>query len=633
MCGIAGVLDVYSPAAVIREQLTYLCQQLSHRGPDAHGIQSFPNGGFSHTRLSIIDLSDAGRQPMTSEDGRIHMVFNGEIYNFALLKSELQDQGYRFRSGTDSEVLLNAFHAWGVNAFPKLNGMFAAAFFDAKHKKLTLVRDQFGIKPLHVAQTATGVYFASEIKALLKFITPAGLNHQALSEFMYYGNALGERTFYQSITRILPGEYWEISTDTHKMTKKRFWQPQLPVRTMGTNKKSAINEAISKTRRLLRLGVHRQLVSDVPVGVFLSGGVDSSAITALASEQLGSALNTYSVGFDFAGGVNELPQAARVAKKFGTNHHEIHISGYDLADTVTELSQAFDEPFGDAANIPLYLLCKAVKGDVKVVLQGDGGDEIFAGYRRYSTFRWANVARLPASFLTPAIARLPDSSRKNRVHRYLQALAAKDPAMRMARLLTVDFPESECAPPQVLSRELQQQLIHNDPFARYKEVAEQYTGLDSVQQMLFTDMSIILPDIFLEKVDRATMAASLEVRVPFLDQDLVDYVVALPRKIKMLGGQKKGLLRSALRGVVPDEVLDAPKTGFGVPYGHWLKGPLRDMTHEAILGSHATGWFNRPVAEKLLKQHESGERNWDFLLWKSMQLGLWLSRSPNGEMA
>jgi asparagine synthase (glutamine-hydrolysing) len=376
-------------------------------------------------------------------------------------------------------------------------------------------------------------------------------------------------------------------------------------------------------RQRLESSVRDHLVSDVPVGVFLSGGVDSSAITALGSRLYGGRLKTYSVGFDFDRGVNELPKARMVAERFGTDHQEFYIAGANVPDVIERLVRSHDEPFADAANVPLYLLCDQLAGSIKVILQGDGGDEIFAGYRRYNTlslepfWRWAGTLAVRLDSLRPRNITI------DRAMRFLRLMSSPDPVLRQALFLTPATLETP--PTRVLSDEMRSQVDRFDPFARYREIHGRISHLDPVQRMLYTDTSILLPDTYLEKVDKSTMAHGIEVRVPFLANRLTEYVLGLPSSMKVRWGQKKLILRKALRGIVPDAILDGPKTGFGVPYGYWLRGPLSEYMRSVLLddSNAAADLFDRKAVEVVVDEHVAGTHNHQFLLYKLLNLALW----------
>ncbi len=621
MCGLMGF--AYADAAAAPDAVSFQAalRTLHHRGPDASGV--YHEGGVSlgHARLSILDLSDAGAQPMHGADGRHVLVYNGELYNFRELKSAYGLRDLRSRS--DTEVLLRLFAAQGAACLPALNGMFAFALHDRVARKLWLVRDRFGIKPLYYRIDSRGLAFASEIKAILALQAdmPA-CDTAALHEWLYYGATLGGRTLYAGIQQLQPGCCLEFDVDGGAHRVHRYFSFQA-----AAGRAKPTGDSASRVRELLEQAVSRQLVSDVPVGVFLSGGVDSSAITAFASRHYQGRLATYSVGFDFAGNDDELPQAGRIAARFGTEHHEIHIAGTDVGAVVEKLVHHHDAPFADAANIPLYMMAEKIRSHTKVVLQGDGGDELFGGYRRYATVRHYRLLHALARGAGGLHRLLPESPWRFRIERYLHAMGAADLATTMALLLTQEDPAWD--PGAVFGAGLRAALGRSDPFARFREVQPAFGALDLGNQMSLTDLCIELPDRFLEKVDRATMAASLEVRVPFLDHELVDYAVSLPGEVKMPGGRRKWLLKRALEPVLPAEVLEGPKKGFTVPYGAWLMGSLKPMffDHLQSMRRRFPEVLDDAHIENLFARTARGQQNHAFMLWKLLNFMIWAGRS------
>ncbi|QIG54264.1 asparagine synthase (glutamine-hydrolyzing) [Altererythrobacter sp. BO-6] len=628
MCGIAGVYAPDVSPGHLDGAINRMIEAQRHRGPDSFGkfIDPALSCGLGHDRLSILDLSAAGHQPMSNEGELQVICYNGEVYNFDTLRAELE-QSRSFLSHTDTEVILAAYERWGTRAFERLNGMFAFAILDRTRRKLILVRDRLGIKPLFYTESNGNFIFGSEIKTILASgLVGAEPNFGAMSEFIYFGNTLGTRTLYSNIRQLLPGHWISLDLASGELARPvPYWT------VAGLPKwEEPIDEGsiVEKTKDLLDKAVQRQLHSDVPVGAFLSGGVDSSAIVALASRHYAGKLRTYTVGFDYIGSRNELPLAARVARHFNTDHHELHVAGDKIEETIERLAIAHDQPFADAANLPLFQLCEVLGGETKVILQGDGGDELFGGYRRYGYLGLPRVGRPLATLADWALGALSGhyGRRGFGAHRFFHALAQNDPAERMALLLSVEGPLSP--PHRVFSPGLRHIIEAQDPFERYREVAEALPRLDDLQLMLHTDLQILLPDIFLQKVDRSTMAMSTEVRVPFLDFDLVDYVATVPARTKIGLKCRKKLLRKVLKGIVPQEVLDAPKSGFGVPIRDWLAGPLRSFAESRIL-AHAgpVGWFDGAVVRNLFNEHSTGRRDHSQILWKALQLALWRENS------
>lgn len=621
--GLVGRLSDVHPLNPLRSQ--GVLAAISHRGPDAQGDYSDRNVWLGHVRLSVLDLSSVANQPMTSTDGRYAISYNGQVYNFRELASELSL--YNLRSRSDTEVVLRAFEKIGLSSLVKLNGMFAFALYDKQDQKLWLVRDRLGIKPLYYRLDSHCLAFASEIKGIL------ALNEDTLScdiaslhEWLYYGNTLGGRTLYHGITQLRPGHYLELDLNSFQHVIHEYWslscQAELKEETFYGK-----SEIIEETRRLLENAVKRQLISDVPVGLFLSGGVDSSAVAAFASRHYGRRLATYSAGFDFARDGGELPKAKLIAKLFGTDHHEIHIAGSNVGDVVEKMVKHHDMPFSDAANIPLYLMASQISAQTKVVLQGDGADELFGGYRRYSTltfYRWLHQMAIVLQHLHHV---MPKSAFYYRVQRYLHAFAAEDLGATMALLLTSEDQKSK--PSEVFAPQLRLLIEQSDPFARYRECQKMFSAHSIGNQMSFIDLMIILPDTYLEKADRSTMAASLEVRAPFLDNDLVDFVVGIPGHLKTPFGKKKWLLKSALEGIVPDEILYGPKTGFNVPFEDWLRTSLKPLffDHLSKFMQENPEVLNTDYLKMLLSRTECGMQDHSFMIWKIFNFMIWVNNT------
>ncbi len=608
VCGIAGIID-FGQRAPTREQIVAMTRTLGHRGPDFQDTWVEGPAALGHTRLSIIDLSSAANQPFQAGD---HVItYNGELYNYRELRRELGDR--RFVTESDTEVALASLVSGGAAALRRWNGMFAFGLWSRSSEKLLLARDRFGIKPLYYTVRDGRLAFASEIKALLTEASlPRTTDFQALHEYLYYGNSLGPLTMFREIRELPPGHFLEFGRSG--LAVHRYFVP-------GEDLEPILDTAVAlaEVRAVLERAVERHLVADVPVGVLLSGGIDSSAITAFAAPRV-DRLKTFSVSFDFDRSRSELPLARVVAQRFATDHTEISMTAQNLLGTLERLLEAHDEPFADAANLPLYLVTKELRGNMKVVLQGDGGDEMFAGYRRYAWLRHAKTLRPLLRLAGKAGRSVP---RLERWSRFAAALANPSPALQMAYLLTVETASDP--PTRILQAEVRAHLADTDPFLRYRECAAAFHQLDPVQRQLYTDSSILLPNTFLEKVDRSTMANGVEVRVPFLDVELSDLAFSIDSRIKVRGGTQKWLLRQALRGLLPDEVIDAPKRGFGVPVSRWLRHELAsDM--QAILLDPAVTLFDRAELERVIGGHLSGRHDHGVLLYKAMQLALWARR-------
>jgi asparagine synthase (glutamine-hydrolysing) len=626
MCGIAGLLASNAASAdeEARAVVTAMTQTLTRRGPDAFGHFVRHPVALGHRRLSILGLGECGAQPMSLGDGQPVITYNGECYNFLELRTELQARGCAFRGGSDTEVVLHAYAQWGLPGLKRLEGIFALAIWDPARERLVLMRDRLGVKPLFYAETIHGLAFGSEIKAVLAADPlDVSLDDQAFSEYLWYGNAYGDRTFYRGIRSLEPGYWLIVERGNQKLA--RWWAIEEWLERPVVARDA--NQAAQQVRSALDIAVTRQLVADVPVGIFLSGGVDSSAIAASAMHSRVEPLASYAAGFDIAGSVNELPKAARVARHLGLEHQELNIGGADLPEVLMSLSHAHDEPFGDAANIPLYLMCRALQGRIKVVLQGDGGDEMFAGYRRYALLRNARWWNLWPHGLSPLARAAGPLGR--RFARVADTVGNDDDAMRMALLLTSETPH---APPDfILNRARRRHLRETtDPFLAYRRAADRFRDYDPVQQMLLTDLTVQLPSTFLPKVDRATMAAGIEARVPLLDERIGEVAVGMPATWKAHGREKKIVLRNSQRGRVPDDILDGPKTGFGVPFAGWLRTSLASFAAERLLDPAFLDAFDLDGAsvERMFWTHVAGGGNRGYLTWKLLQVALWNERRP-----
>jgi len=624
MCGIVGYITRKKGGAHFSQFENRALSLLEHRGPDDLGSYRFENIWLGHTRLSILDLSSRAHQPMQTSDERFVLTYNGEIYNYRDLVGELGLKD--FASNGDSEVLLKGFESIREALFPKLNGMFAFAVLDKKENQFWLVRDRLGIKPLYYYENKDCLLFASELPSLLALLGRVPrVDLSSMHEWWYYGNALGERTHYQGIKQLLPGHFLRFNTCSFEYVVDAYWSLQKEASVTGRLNHPS-NELMVQTRNLLEQAVTRQLVSDVPIGVFLSGGVDSSAITAFASRNYQGKLITFSAGFDDPHYSDERPLARKIANHFGTEHYELQVGGKDLPSTIELLVDHHGSPFGDAANIPLYLMSKEIKGAAKVVLQGDGGDEVFGGYRRYATLRLRRLLYELSGAGKMAATALPNSPIKQRILRYCNIYGQKDLSILFGLLLTTEG--IDAAEQLPFMGAFKSAVETYNPLSRYIEIYKKFSALDIGQQMSMIDLSIELPDIFLEKVDRATMAAGLEVRVPFLDNDLIEFAAHIPGYVKMPFGQKKWLLKEALRGVVPDYVLDGPKRGFGVPIKYWLLEPLQDHFnhHLDIFNQNNPEILSLDRVNKWHYMTKTGAADFSPRLWKVYNLCIWANR-------
>lgn len=618
MCGVAGILrtdGAAADAATVRR----MAQTLRHRGPDDSDVYVQGPVALGHTRLSVLDLSARGGQPMRSEDGRFVLAYNGEIYNFRDLRRILRASGHTFHSRSDTEVVLHAFVEWGMDSFRRLEGMFALALWDGKEQRLTLARDRFGIKPLHYCKTGRGLLFGSEVKAMLASgELSSRMDWAALNEYLHFGAALGESTLFAGVRKLLPGHALTLSAAGMNSA------PYASVLNVAPVAEDPLTAA-QRCRELLEKAVASRLVSDVPVGLFLSSGLDSSAIAAFASEHYGGRLSTYTVSFDSSWGVDESQGARQLAERFNTDHHELRVSGADAAPVVEQLVRSHDAPFADPAGIPLHLLCAALRGRPKVILQGDGGDELFGGYRRYrealpgrrlrallSPTRWKALLRRPAKEWSGVLGGnwrfYPQVGGATPMSRPFAANIAAAPALALA------------AP------EARRQLQASDPFRCHWEHFHRLRRLDPAQRMMHMDCAILLPDRHFAKVDRASMAHGVEVRLPMVDTDLASYALGLPTAYKVQPRVGKVVLRQALRGVLPDAVLKRRKAALLVPVGHWLRTSLAEQMRSVLLDGVAphSRLFDGAVLEQLVEWHVSGLGDHHRLLYRLLNLALWM---------
>jgi asparagine synthase (glutamine-hydrolysing) len=611
MCGIAGLVwKDLSEESVLRFHRA--CGLMQHRGPDHTGVLRQGNLFLLHHRLSILDLDARANQPFWSNDRQVCAIFNGEIYNHRELAQQLQ---LDMRTSSDTEVLVESFARRGSDSFGSWNGMFAAAIHEPGRQRLHLTRDRFGIKPLYYFEGMEFVAFASEAKVIMEWLPRFELSSAALSQYMWFGNTTGADTLAKGLRKLRPGEHLEISTARAKITTRRlFWSMESPPLRVAVR----MEDAAVEVRARLATAVKRQLAADVPVGILLSGGIDSSSIVAVAAPQASAPLATYCVDYDHnIGGKSELPKARLVAARYGTNHHEIRITSDDVPDVFDRLVYQYDEPFADAAAIPLFQLARTCSSQVKVILQGDGGDEVFGGYRRYAMLQhrrlWALVA---ASYRF-----LPAGRLRERARRIRHVLSQREKGALFATYLTQDV--AYHSPYRMLDDTIAAACAAQDWQHDYITLAAELNGGNLAEDMRLADMRVLLPNTYLEKVDKVTMACSLEARVPFLDNDLVDFANALPISMKVRGTQYKRVLRAAMRDALPSEILDAPKRGFDVPYRQWLRGPLYDYAHDCFAAMD-NPFLDRARCLAALRSHRSREPDQGPLLWKALVLATWL---------
>jgi len=610
MCGIAGLLAKRPLPEERFEEFVRSSGLMRHRGPDNQSVIRLDNLLLIHQRLSIIDLDARSNQPFSSASGRHVTVYNGEIYNYREIAEHLSAE---LVTSSDTEVMLESFEQDGVSAIKRWNGIFAAAIYDKASKRLHLCRDRFGVKPLYVYESDEVLAFASEAKVILDWLPHFSIDPKVLSQFLWFGNATGRDCFVKGLRKVPPATHLSIDARSGSTTEElAYWS----LKNVAQIRPSQ-SEAVDETRRLLESAVKRQLVADVPLGVLLSGGIDSSSIVAFAARHYGKTLDTYAVEYDFnAGGVSELARAAEVAARFGTNHTELRINTEHVEDIFADLVFQYDEPFADSAGIPLYLLARECGKDKRVILQGDGGDELFAGYRRYNVMSSYWFWRTASSVFRA----LPRNRWRERLKRVNAILNQPTRARTIAFYLSEEAPY--CQPFDVISDNFRNDMSKDDWIEDYTETANEFEHLDRVQQLLYTDMAILLPCRYLEKVDKATMRCSVEARVPFLDNDLAEFALSLPADLKVRRGKKKFILKKALDGLVPASVLNAPKRGFDVPVRQWLTDGLYDFARQQFV-AHDMGILDSDRLLSLLDSHRDEGSGSTALLWKCLVLAQW----------
>jgi len=623
MCGIAGIYNFRSGRPVAPSELRAMGSSMAHRGPDDEGYYEEGPLGLAHKRLTILDTSRRGRQPMFTEDGQLAITFNGEVYNFLELRAELEAAGHTFQTATDTEVLLRLYQVEGEDMLDKLNGMFAFAIWDRRSKRLFIARDRLGIKPLYFTVGAEGLAFASEIKALLA-IAPGKpkVNLEMLDAYMSVGYVPTERTLFQGIEKLQPG--WCMTVDRDGPRGRQYWDLKPETEEMSED------ECVRRSLGLLRDSVRLQLRSDVPLGVFLSGGVDSSAVVALMHEMGIRDIRTFTVAYDFGPEYDETRYARQVAEKFGTIHREVFVTPQEFRDFIPSLVWHMDEPVTESAAISLFFVSKLAREDVTVVLSGEGSDEVFGGYPIYKYMHALERYRL-----------LPPALRQKLINPLLNRLGGKwgkytdlsdQPlAKRYTGVSFYDTPVKDA-----LYRPEIKSLFNGSAMpglvGRYYDRTE---GLDPLLRMMYLDVKSWLPDDLLIKADKMTMATSVELRVPFLDHRLVELGGRIPPRLRIKGWETKYILKKALEPYLPKEILYRGKMGFPTPLAMMFKSELRGYVEE-VLGSDRfadRGYFRPEAVRSMLREHAAGERDHHRVLWQLLVLEEWHRKLIDGDVA
>lgn len=633
MCGITGALWRNQRSAISPERLAEMTDVLRHRGPDDAQCWHCPSHqdaygnpigiGLGFRRLSIIDVAGA-RQPLASEDGGVRLVFNGEIYNFRSLRQRLEGRGHRFATAGDGESILHLYEDLGTDCFAQLNGMFAIAVWDARRHRLVLARDRIGQKPLYYAANQDRLIFGSELKAIAQVPGVCEeIDPSAIDEFLLYEYIPPPGTIWKGVHQLPPGHF--LVFENGRLSLHRYWDFDPTV-----EQPMSRQQASEQLRELLTDAVRLRLQSDVPLGSFLSGGVDSSLITALAQSQSTTRLRTFSIGFSVAD-FDETAYAAQVAEHLGTQHQRFEVTP-DAVAILDQLVYHYDQPFADSSAVPTWYLSQLTRREVTVALSGDGGDELFAGYERYQALwlsqrikDWLPIHRLPGTGL---LQRLPDSDRRRslirRGKRFVEAFA-ESPPRRYLNWLQIFSEPMRAA---LYRDEFLESLPGRDPAAYVERAWAESEGRDLITQASLTDLLTYLPSDLCTKVDLASMAHGLEVRQPFLDYRVVEFAARLPVKLKFRRGRGKRLLEDAFGTSIPKSIFRRPKMGFGIPIAQWFRGELKPLVHDTILASDAriAAFLRTEAVTQLVAAHESGQQNHGYRLWSLLILEQWLRR-------
>lgn len=622
MCGICGQLS-FTGQDVQAASLERMAATLVHRGPDAQGIRVMGPAALGQRRLSIIDLSPTGTAPLSNEDATIWATLNGEIYNFRELRADLSARGHQFRTGTDTEVLVHLYEEYGDDCVRRLDGMFAFAIWDARRQRLLAARDRLGKKPLFYTKSSRALLFASSIAALLtdEHVSREP-NYAAIDDFLTWQYVPSPETAFAGICKLGPARYLTCDREGH-LSVQRYWQP--PLATRDQPAPADTRELEGEIVEQLRQAVKKRMVADVPLGAFLSGGVDSSAVVALMAELSGQPVKTFSIGFEEAE-FDELPYARELAQRYATEHHEFVVRA-DATSVLPDLVRQYGEPFADSSALPTYYLAKLTRQHVTVALSGDGGDENFGGYENYGI-----VSSWSAADAVPAAAR---RAMHAGVGELLERLPAHNLARRVGRAseMWAGGTAERFRLQTSILKPAEKRAAYTDQFRALIGVNARRTPADSppppnadpLAWMMWHDLQFYLPDCLMVKVDVASMASSLEVRSPLLDHHFVEFAAAIPSSLKRSGGEGKLIFKRALRTLVPSQTLDRPKKGFGVPLRRWFTAELLELVRGTLLDDRARrrGLFDPTFMTRLVDDHRSGRRDASARIWAFLCLELW----------
>lgn len=621
MCGVCGKL-IFKNIIPERALISRMCGTMIHRGPDDEGIFTAPHIGLGQRRLSIIDLSPNACPPLANEDGEIRLVLNGEIYNYKQLREELLLRGHKFITKSDTEVIIHLYEEEGVNCLRKLRGMFAFALWDNNRKILFCARDRLGKKPFCYTLTTSFFAFGSEIKAITAdpgvTVSP---NFNAIDQYLTYQFVPSPHTAFQGINRLRPGEYL-ICDLKGNLETRLYWEP-----TIRKKVSISVEEIKSEILRRLKESVKLRLLSDVPLGAFLSGGIDSSTVVALMAIESNRPVKTFSVGFE-EDAFNELPYARLLAKRYGTDHHELVIKA-NAAEILPLLVRHYNEPFADSSALPTFYISQFTQKYVSVALSGDGGDESFAGYDHYiRILNWNKWNFLPAGIRKKSVytgQKLLKPFLKNnyisRINRGINMIGAANLKDRYNQYRTILKPEEKTLAYTSLFRELLSTTFLEDPLKAYKWE----NGMDNLDWMMSHDQRFYLPDCLMVKTDIASMANGLEVRCPFLDFEFIEFAATIESNLKLNSNGGKVVLKSAVKDLLPVEILNKPKTGFAIPVAKWLRNELAPLLKENLIDERSVnrGLFEQRIIKRMVNEHIEGQRDWSNRLWAFLFLELW----------
>lgn len=644
MCGFVGFRSVRD-FNKFSEDMQGAVSCLTHRGQDDSSLYFDPKAGvgLGHRRLSVIDLSSAGHQPMKSDDGKVHIIHNGEVYNFREIREILEGYGHRFRSATDTEVILNAYLHWGIDCLKMFMGMFALALWDGRKQYLFLARDRLGIKPLYYHFSRGTLLFASELKALMAFRGfKRDIDPDSIPLFLHYQYIPAPGTIFKDTYKLLPGNY--VVYDGENPSCHTYWN--YPDRPDGARHSSLHEEErLEELDDLLTRAVSDRLISDVPLGALLSGGIDSSVVVAFMQKANTSPVRTFNIGFKEAG-YDEAPWARKVAEHLGTDHTQFYVTPKEALEVIPRLPEIYDEPFADSSAIPTFLVCQLARSHVTVALSGDGGDEQFAGYVRYWSTRAmaSGFQRLPGplrEFLAVLFGKIPSSWVEKCYIPWLNVLPQRFQVANFPdkwRKLVAQMGQARIAELYRMTICLwsEDELIRltGQPLAEgmYEEAFQETEGWPVLSRLMRVDQKTYLPDAMLTKADRASMAVSLEVRSPLLDHRIVEYSAGLPEGLKYRDGTGKYLLKKLLARYVPSELFERPKMGFGVPIDRWLRNDLKPLLVDYLSSERLRkeALFNQDLIETKIREHLSGQFNHQYCLWSLLMWEMWRERWLNG---